>query len=196
MINLQYFVLIGALVNILGAISYIKKTLSGHTKPNRVTWFLWSVSPFIATAAALTKGITWAALPVFMAGFGPFLIFLASFANKKSYWKLGKFDYLCGFFSILALTLWGITKEPIVAIVFAILSDALAAIPTLKKSWTHPKTESPIAYTTGMFNAITSFAAIKTWTFAEYGFPVYIIIICGLLLSFIYRLKIKNLFKR
>ena len=196
MISLQYLVLIGALVNILGAIGYIKKVLLGQTKPNRVTWFLWSVSPFIATAAAISKGVTWAALPIFMSGFGPFLIFLVSFANKKSYWKLEKFDYLCGFFSILALVLWGITKEPVIAIVLAILSDALAAVPTLKKSWIHPKTESPVAYATGLFNALTSFAAIKTWTFAEYGFPVYLVIICSLLLSFIYRLNIKRLFKK
>jgi hypothetical protein len=61
------------------------------------------------------------------------LIFLASFVNKKAYWKLEKFDYICGISSALALLLWWLTKEPAIAIVFAIISDAFAAIPTLIK---------------------------------------------------------------
>lgn len=187
---LQYLVLVGAFVNILGVISYIKDTLKGSTKPNRVTWLMWSIAPMIATVAALVEGVTWAVLPVFMAGFAPFLVFLASFVNKKSYWKLDSFDYLCGLFSVLALVLWGITAMPAVAIIFAILSDGFAAAPTLIKSWKHPETESGIAYTTSLFNSLTSFAAIKMWIFSAYAFPVYLVIVNSLLSIFIYRHKI------
>lgn len=131
----------------------------------------------IASAAALSKHNGWATLPVFMAGFGPLLVFIASFINKKSYWKLEKFDYLCGLFSVLALILWGITKNPSVAIIFAIASDALAAMPTLIKAWKYPETETAAAFTTGIFNALTSFAAIKIWNFPALAFPIYLIII-------------------
>ena len=190
MIQFQYLVLLGAIVNLFGGFHYIKDTLAGKTKPNRVTWMLWAIAPMIGTFAALADGVRWATLPVFMAGFVPLLVFLSSFVNKKSYWKLGTFDYLCGLCSILALALWGITQLPAIAIIFAILSDGFAAVPTLVKSWNHPKTESGIAYLTGLFNALTSFAAIKLWTFAEYAFPVYLVIICSLLSLFVYRHKI------
>jgi len=187
---LQYLVFIGAAVQLLGIFSYIKETLRGNTKPNKVTWLMWSVAPLIATFAALADGVGWSVLPVFMAGFGPLLVFIASFVNKNSYWKLETFDYLCGFCSALALILWGITKEPVIAIVFAIASDGFAAIPTLVKSWKYPKTETATAYTTGLFSALTSFTAIKIWNFSSYAFPAYLVIAETLFILSIYHRKI------
>lgn len=186
----QYLVFIGAAVQLLGIFSYIKETLRGNTKPNKVTWLMWSVAPLIATFAALADGVGWSVLPVFMAGFGPLLVFIASFVNKNSYWKLETFDYLCGFCSVLALVLWGITKEPVIAIVFAIASDGFAAIPTLVKSWKYPETETAVAYTTGLFSALTSFTAIKIWNFSSYAFPAYLVIAETLFILSIYHRKI------
>lgn len=187
---LQYFVFVGAIVQLAGVISYIKETLKGNTKPNKVTWLLWSVAPLIATFAAFAGGVRLSVLPVFAAGFGPLLVLFASFVNKKSYWKLEKFDYLCGLCSILALVFWGITKEPVIAIIFAIASDAFAAIPTLKKSWKYPETETIDAYTSGLFNSLTSFTAIKMWSFAAIAFPIYLVFINSSLILAVYRKRI------
>ena len=187
---LQYLVFIGAAVQLLGIFSYIKETLRGNTKPNKVTWLMWSVAPLIATFAALADGVGWSVLPVFIAGFGPLLVFIASFVNKNSHWELETFDYLCGFCSVLALVLWGITKEPVIAIVFAIASDGFAAIPTLVKSWKYPETETATAYTTGLFSALTSFTAIKIWNFSSYAFPAYLVIAETLFILSIYHRKI------
>lgn len=191
---IQYLVIIGAIVSLYGIASYIKETIKGNTKPNRITWLMWSIAPLIAAVAAFSDGVRWATLPVFIAGFGPLLVFLASFINKKSYWKLEKFDYLCGLCSFLALALWWITKEPIIAIVFAIASDAFAAIPTLIKSWKYPETETIDAYIAGLFSALTSFAAIKMWNFAEVAFPVYLVIVSSLLVLSVSRKRFKKYF--
>lgn len=184
---IQYFVLVGALVNILGTAGYIRDTLKGLTKPNRVTWLMWAIAPMIASVAGISAGFSWAILPVFMAGFCPFLVLLASFVNKKSYWQLRRFDYICGGLSALALILWAITKDPTVAIVFAVLSDAFAGFPTLKKSWQHPESESVSAYAAGLFNALTSFLAVRTWTLAEVIFPAYLVAMCSSLIFAIKR---------
>lgn len=189
---LQYLVFLGAIVQLIGIFSYIKDTLKGKTKPNRVTWLMWSIAPIIATVAALSSGVSISILPVFMSGFGPFLVFIFSLANKNSYWKLQKFDYFCGAFSILALILWIITKNPNIAILFSILSDASAAAPTIIKAWKHPETESINAYTTGLFNIFTGFFAIQTWNFSSLAFSVYLIISNTLITLFIWRGKIKK----
>ena len=154
---------------------YAKDTLFGNTKPNRISWLLWCIAPFIGTSASLAAGVTWAALPVFISGFGPLLVLIASFANKNAYWKLEKFDYLCGLFSLLALVLWVITKNPSVAIIFAIVADALASIPTVLKGRKHPETESGSAYIGGLINALSAFTVISVWTFPEYAFPAYLV---------------------
>ncbi len=183
----EYLVFVGASVGLILLIPYIIETIKGNTKPNRVTWFLWSIAPLIATFAALSNGVKWSALPVFVSGFSPFLVFLASFVNKNSYWKLRKSDYLCGVFSILALLFWWITKEANVAIMFAILSDFSAGIPTLIKAWKYPETETASAYIGGLFNSLTGFAAVRLWNFSSIAFLIYLAIMNTILSFFILR---------
>jgi uncharacterized membrane protein HdeD (DUF308 family) len=138
---------------------------------------MWSIAPFIATAAALSNGVGWAVIPVFMSGFCPFLVFTASFFTKKAYWKPSSFDYICGSLSGLALVLWFITNDANLAIIFAIVSDALAAVPTLTKAWHNPETESAWPFIIGVFSPVTSFLAATTWAFSELAFPTYLIVI-------------------
>ena len=173
----EYLVIIAAIGSFLAAFVYIRSMFVGGTKPNRVSWLMWAIAPLIATAASLSNGVGWAVLPVFMAGFSPFLIFIASFFAKKAYWRLSSFDYMCGAFSAIALIMWWLTKEPNVAIVFAIASDALASIPTLTKAWTDPKTESVWPFLIGALGAASSLTVASLWTFSEYAFPSYLIIV-------------------
>ncbi len=174
---LEYLVLVAAAASLLAVCIYIRSMFEGQTKPNRITWFMWSVAPSIATAAALSKGVGWAVIPVFMSGFCPFLVFTSSFFNKKAYWKLSSFDYLCGALSGLALVLWFTTNDANLAIIFAIVSDAFAAVPTLTKAWHNPETESAWPFIIGVFSPLTSFLAATTWAFSELAFPTYLIAI-------------------
>src|SRR3989344_7036794 len=121
-------VIVGAVISFIGAVSYLVDTLKGKTKPNRVSWFIWTVAPLIAFSAELSKGVGIQSLMTFMVGFNPLLILLASFVNKKSEWKLGRLDFICGGLAILGLIFWMILREGNVAIFFAIVADGLAAI--------------------------------------------------------------------
>jgi hypothetical protein len=177
----EYLVVVAVVATLLAALIYIRSMFKGQTKPNRVTWFMWSIAPFIAAAAASSKGINWAVIPVFMSGISPFLVFLASFFSKKAYWKLSSFDYLCGILSGSAIGLWLATNNPNLAIIFAIMADALPAVPTLTKAWHNPETESTWPFMIGIFSPITSFLVATAWTFSELVFPAYLIVINALL---------------
>jgi hypothetical protein len=173
----SYIVLVGAALSLMGWSAYIRNTLRGSTKPNRVTYFMWSVAPLIATAAALANGVRWAAVPVFMSGFCPLLVFVSSFVSRQGHWALNRRDYVCGVFSMMALVLWLVTRQPNIAIVFAIATDALAALPTVVKARSHPGTETGVAYLLAFASAATSFAALRRWTFAEWAFPLYLLVV-------------------
>ena len=188
---LRYLVLLGATINATGSYRYIRDTLRGTTKPNRVTYFMWGIAPLIATVAAVSKGVTWAAFPVFMSGFCPLMVFFSSFVNKQGFWKLGVLDYVCGAFSALALILWAVTREPTIAIILAIASDGLAALPTLIKAWSYPETETGISYVLAFVSASTSFAAVNRWTFTECRFAIYLVILSALLSLSVYRRKLQ-----
>jgi hypothetical protein len=178
----------------IGIFYYGREVVRKKVKPNKVSWLMWSIAPLIATAAGLTSGAGLSVIPVFMSGFGPLIIFILSLFVKKSYWKLESFDYLCGIFSLLALILWGITKQPGIAIIFAILSDLFAAIPTFIKCWKYPETETTVAYSTGLFSAFTSFGAVRIWGFAELAFPIYLIFVNSSLILAIIRKRISRVF--
>lgn len=186
---LQYLVFIGAAINFIGTVVYIKETIKGNIKPNRVSWLLWSIAPFIATFVAIRTGTGWVALPIFISGLTPFLGFLASFVNKKAYWKLTTFDYLCGLFSLIALILWIITKNPFIAILFCLISDAFATIPTLKKTFQYPETEHGYTYIGGLISAMTGFTAIVTWNFVSCAFLIYLVLMDSTMVYLIYRKK-------
>jgi hypothetical protein len=191
--SLQYLIFVGAAAQLLGVTTYILGTYRGAIKPNRVSWLLWSIVPMISTAASLSAGVGWAVLPVFMAGFGPFLVFICSFANRESYWKLQNIDYICGVLSLLAILLWAVTRQPVAVIVFSIIADVLACIPTIIKAWKDPATESVNPYAAGLFSSLTSFLIIKVWIFPAYAFQCYLILAnCSLILA-IYH---KTIFKR
>lgn len=124
----------------------------------------------------------------FAVGFGPLLIFLASFLNKKSDWQITKFDIACGAVSILALILWGLTQNAMLALILSLAADAVACIPTLIKSWTHPETEDARAYVLAAISAFITTLSLPIWTFSYYAFPVWTLIIC---LIFVILIKFK-----
>ncbi|MCW4025641.1 MAG: hypothetical protein NWF01_11525 [Candidatus Bathyarchaeota archaeon] len=187
---IEYLVFAAAFASLIAALAYIRSMFTSGTKPNRVTWLMWSIVPLIGTAAEVYSGVGWAVLPVFMAGFCPLLVFCASFFVKKSYWKLSKIDYLCGVLSGLALVVWYITMNANSGIILAIASDAFAALPTLRKAWSNPETESVWPYLVGVFSPLTSFAAVPNWAFSGIAFPAYLVMINCLLVLAVYNRKL------
>jgi|SRR5665647_965729 len=79
----EYLVIIAAVSSLLAAFVYIRSMFIGNTKPNRVSWLMWAIAPLITTAAALSNGVGWAVLPVFMAGFRPFLFLPHLFPQRR-----------------------------------------------------------------------------------------------------------------
>jgi len=190
-----HFVIIGAVISFIGGSRYAFNTLKGKTKPNRVTWLLWTVAPLVAFAAELDKGVGLQSLMTFMVGFMPLLVVIASFLNKNAVWKVSKFDLACGGLSILGMCLWFMTREGNIAIFFSIMADALAALPTIVKSYSYPNTESSSAFLTGAANAAITLLTIDRWTFPHYGFPLYILSVCTILFVLI-QFKLGLLLKR
>jgi hypothetical protein len=181
----ENFVILGAIIGFLGGVSYVIDTLKGKTKPNRVSWFIWALAPMLAFSAEISKGVGIHSLMTFMVGFTPLLIFIASFVNSNAEWKLTKLDIACGILSIIGLIIWLILKEGNIGIFFAILADGLAGIPTIVKSYKFPETENYIGFLTAAISAAITLLTIKIWDFAHYGFPIYIFLICALLVILI-----------
>ena len=182
----QNFVIVGAIIAAAGSLSYLVDTLKGKVKPNRVSFLLWSLAPLIAFFAEVKQGVGIQALMTFIVGFLPLNIFIASFVNKKAVWNLTGFDLMCGALSIIGLVLWFITKSGNIAIIFSILADGLAAMPTIVKSFNYPETESAWPYFASTISAILTLLTVKVWNIANIAFPLYIVLITLVIFSLVH----------
>jgi len=194
MIN-QNFVLLGAIITFAGSASYLIDTVKGKVKPNRVSYLLWSFIPLIAFIAEIRRGVGIPSLMTFIVGFLPLTIFVASFLNKHAVWKLTRFDIICGTLSAIGLILWYVMKSDDIAILFSILADGLATLPTIVKAFNYPETESGWPYFTSTISGVITLLTVKAWNLASVGFPLYITVVT-LVISSLVQFKLGKQVKR
>ena len=191
MIFAHWLVVISALISLCGSIAYIRNTIKGKSKPNRVSWLMWSIAPLIGTGAALAAGADiWGTTRIFLSGFIPFTVLIVSFFNPRSYWKLNKFDFTCGIFSLLAILIWSIAGSPVVAILFAAIGDGFACLPTIFKAWKYPETETGLTFIAGFFATLIIFPSIPVWNIQNSAFQIYLLLANTIIAFSIYRKKI------
>jgi hypothetical protein len=179
-----HFVFLGAAFGFVGQAWYVRDTLRGLTQPNRVTFVLWAAAPLLAFAVEIDQGVGLRSLMTFMIGVGPLAILAASFAapslGRAPAWRIGRLDYICGAVSVLGTLGWLATRHGAVALVAAVAADALAAVPTIVKSWTHPDSETALLYVGGFLNAAITPLTVHRVTLAEVAFPGYIVLVGAL----------------
>lgn len=172
----ESFAIVGAIIGSLGGLFYLYETLVGNAQPNRVTWLLWGVFPlviFVAQRAQGVESVSWAS---FVAGLTPLLVFAASFANPKAFWRTQPRDYALMVAAIAGIVGWAITDNPNLALAFSLLADLLAGIPTLIKSYRHPESESWIAYAISAVGFGISLLSVQVLDFQNAAFVAYIFV--------------------
>ena len=181
----ENWIYLGTAIGALGTAVYLRDTLRGTTKPNRVTWLLWAFAPLLAAVVEFDQGVGLRALPTFMIGFMPLLVFAASFVNPASVWKVRRFDYACGAISLIGTLVWLITLNGVLAISAAIAADFMAGLPTVQKSWTHPETETVHSYAGAAISMAVVLLTIDHWTFDVAAFPIFIVCMASIMVVLI-----------
>lgn len=183
-----FLIMISVGLSLYGGVSYVVDTIKGKTKPNRLSWGLWAAAPLIGVGAAISSGAdVLTTARTFMAGFIPLLVFVASFLNKNSYWKTEKFDLYCGVFSVIALILWLALDIPVYAVLLAAIGDLFAAIPTIKKAWKNPETETGVTYVMSLLSVLIILPTIKVFDIPNTAFQIYLVIVNIALIIAVYR---------
>jgi len=177
-------------LNLIGAVLYIKSIAKGHTKPNLASWIPWVLAPFIAVFFQLKAGAGLSVLPIFMAGLGSLAIVITAALTKNALWKLRTLDICCLLLSIAAIVLYILTHNLDISIIFAILSDGLAYVPSYVKAWKFPDTESTTAYSWPILANIVGLLVIKDWHFTIYSFGLYLVVCDIAMITIIHRKKL------
>ncbi len=173
----EYCAIVGAIIGSVGGLYYLYDTIVGKAQPNRITWLLWGIFPMVIFVAQRVQGVASISWTSFVAGFMPLLIVAASFFNKKAYWKSDPRDYYLMAAAVIGIILWAITDNPNLALLFSLLADILAAIPTLIKSYRHPQSESWIGYGISAIGFGISLLSVQVFNFENVTFAAYIFIL-------------------
>lgn len=159
-------------------------TISGAIKPSRVSLILWSLPPLISFIIAFTNGAFLSALPLLLAALGPLFILLVTYLSHQTHWKAYPMDYVSGLFSFITIIIWVLTADAVLAVIFAIIADLFASLPTFIKSWNHPETESVWIYILSAIGNGIGLLTLHRWNMTTAGFSVYLIIL-SIAISFI-----------
>ena len=74
------------------------------------------------------------------------------------------------------LAFWAFVNEPTIALVSFVCADQVAGLPTIRKSWLAPSTESPRVFILGCFNCTITILTLKVFTTAGALFPGCVIV--------------------
>ena len=74
-------------------------------------------------------------------------------------------DTVVAVLSLMAIGFWLIADQPIISIVLVIFADLLAFIPTVRKSYNHPHTETLSLYVTNAIRFTLALLAVENYTF-------------------------------
>lgn len=180
-----WFVVVSVCIRLMSGGQYAWAVLKGKAEPNPVTWFLWGLTPMIAFAAQLQKGLTTQSIVLLALGLTPLIIFCLGAKKNGITRYLTPFSVGCGSIALVGIVLWQITARPELAITFCIAADIFATLPTLQKAYKDRSSEYPFPYILSITSMCITLLTIKTWAFTTFAFPLYMLCINVVILGFV-----------
>ena len=137
------------LLTLAGYIPYILDIFKRKTTPHAFTWFSVSLTAFVAYGLQIVGGAGVGALPMLAVSVICLFVFILSlFRGTKD---IKKFDVVFLLLSLVALFLWLVVKQPVWSVILITLSEIFGYIPTIRKSWHKPYSETLVLYEISAF---------------------------------------------
>lgn len=185
--------IIASVLAFVGNISYLKDIFKGTVKPHPYTWFIWSIVSMTTFFGGIAKGAGIGALPTGIAEAFTIIIFIFSlhyfFVGKKK-GEIGHIRKVDNYFLTIALVgliPWALTKDPTISVIIVVLIDVVAFIPTLRKTWMHPKTEEPLLYGMNVSRHVLTLFSLGAYNIATTFHSIAMIITNTVMVLFIKR---------
>ncbi len=160
--------IVATILAVIGNVSYLKDVWRGRVQPHPYTWFVWSIVSMTTFFGGLAKGAGIGALPTGVAEGFTVIIFL--FSLKYLFrGKVGHIRMIDNYFLVaclLGLIPWALTKDPTISVVIVVLIDIIAFIPTLRKTWAHPRSEQPRLYEMNVARHILTLFSLQSYNIA------------------------------
>jgi hypothetical protein len=174
---------IAGIISLVGFVPYILTILQGKTRPNRVTWWIWTVIGGMLCASYYSAGARYTLWVPISYVIGPLTIAVLSIKYGEGGWN--KFDRLCLYGASVSLVLWWLLGSPLIALMINILIDLFGALPTIRKSYYEPETEDRLSWSLFLTGNSINLSAIQNWSLATSIYPLYLLSISAIIMTLI-----------
>jgi len=172
-----WFNIVAVLIRLFGGTQYCWGVLKGKARPNPITWFLWGLTPLITFFASVQYGLRPQSLVLLALAVSPLVVSVLAIALHRSREHFTPFTLSCGVFALAGIILWRITALPELAIIFSIIADIFATLPTLHKAYRNPASEYAWPYFMSIVSMAITLLTVQTWIFAVVAFPLYMLLV-------------------
>lgn len=155
--------IIAVFLTLIAYFPYVKNTLIGKTKPHIYSWFLWSFDTGIIFALQINGKAGAGAFVTLAAGIMCITVFLLSFFRKGEK-DITSSDTIFLIVALISLGLWLFAKQPVLSIILITLADLSAFLPTVRKSWKKPHSETMIFYIINTFLFVLTVFALQRYS--------------------------------
>ena len=166
-----------ALINYLPyLIGVIKQTLHPHA----FSWIIFTVITATVGLAQLSEGAGAGSWATGATAVTTFLI--AGFAVRNGGCRITRFDIISLLGALVAIPVWIISDNPLLAIIILTGIEALGFLPTYRKAWKYPFDESQLAFSLTITKYSLALGAMQAYTIATVLFPAALILFSVLLI--------------
>ncbi|MEI6690602.1 MAG: hypothetical protein WCL07_02520 [bacterium] len=170
--------IVAVALTFIGYAPYLRDTIKGKTTPHIYTWFIWGFVTAIAYGLQVSAGAgvgSWVTLAVVIISL---IIFLLGLKNGKN--DITKSDTVFLILSFVALFIWLIAKQPILSVILVSTIDLLGFVPTIRKSWNKPFSETLFSYELNSFRHGLSLFALQQYSLVTWLYPATWVVANGL----------------
>ena len=182
--------LLAGLLSLAAFVPYIIAIVKGATKPNRATWWIWTINGLILLASYYASGAestVWVAVGYFV---GSLLTAVLALRYGEGGWS--PFDRSCLLGAALGLLFWWMFNSSIVALVTTLFVDFAGALPTIRKAYRAPETEDRVAWGLFISGNTVNLLAVEAWSFAIAVYPVYMFLASGTIAVLVLRPRLRT----
>ena len=171
---LQLLAVISALLFLAAAPPYILDTVRGKTKPERATWFIWSVLGIIAFVSQVSLGAQWSLVFAGFDALGSIITFSLSLRFGVGGWT--RLDRLAFIIAAAGVAVSLAAHNPVIALLGVILADASGTVVTVRKTFLAPDTETTISWLLVGTGALSGVLAVGRLDWALILYPAYLML--------------------
>lgn len=170
----EAFGILSGAIMVLGGPPYLFDILKGKTKPQRTTWFIWTVLGMIAFASQIKLGGHWSLVYMGLNALGNLAVFLLSLKFGTGGWK--RLDIITLIIAVGGVIVSIMVDSPLTALWGTIIAGAAGDVLTVYKAYLEPSTETAVTWfflgTSSLFAAL----AVGRWSYPLLLYPIYLCI--------------------